>query len=484
MSRNIEKDVLKFLLLMMALLAGCRFTDGWLAWVLVLVGGFASVVGNVRTAITCFIFVPMLMFYSPVLVSGSQLGMAARIGQIVIVFGMLFSPTIRKRKESIPIGGLFAYSIVAIVSSVDGWMPLISYLKIINFVVFVASVILLGKMIQFSDDALYHLRVILLGFAVFIVIGSVVAYFIPSVGYSMEVSKAASWGIYTTGEEVAARAGRSMFNGVLNHSQALANNVPIWFAWTLCDMLLIERRMSRIHMAIIILGPILMYMSRSRTALLTFTVSIIMISFYCVPFSLVPPIVKRRIKRITFAIFSVIVLVAVVAEIHNQTLSRWIRKYDDIYSKDVTLGEALTSSRMGLVEYNMHDFKLNPMLGKGFQVMNWHAAAYKAGRISLVSAPIEKGVLPLMVLGETGVVGATVFTLFLISFYYACVRKKYWALLCLFTAIMASNMSEASFFSPGGAASQWTAAIIGGFGIDLIVKRKSEMFANWYVAHR
>lgn len=483
MLSRLEKDVLKFLFLLAISIAGCRLTNGLFAWLLASMGCLACMSGWLSTAVTCFTFLPLLIYFSPTLVAGTQLGPAVRIGQIAILFSMLLSPSVRNRKESIPLGWLFAYSVVALISSADGWMPLISYLKILNFVLFVTGVILLGKMVQASEKALYQLRVILLGLAVFIVIGSVFAYFVPSVGYSMEVSRAANWGIYTTGEEVAAREGKKLFNGVLNHSQALANNVPLWFAWVLCDMLLVERRLSKLHMAIIIFAPVLMYMSRSRTALVVFVVSMIMISFYCVPVSQMPTVVKRRIKGIICSIGIIIVLVAVVAQIRDDTLSKWIRKYDDPSSDDKSLGEALTSSRMGLVEYNMRDFKLNPMLGKGFQVMDWHAEAYRAGRISLLSAPIEKGVLPLMVLGETGIVGAVVFVIFLISFYSTCAKKKYRVLLCLFTALMASNMSEASFFSPGGAASQWTVAIIGGFGLDLIMKNINAPRINWFAVY-
>lgn len=484
MLNKLEKDVLKFLLLMVVFLLGCRLTDGWFAWVLAVLGCVACIAGKVKVAVTSFIFLPTLIYYSPVLVSGSQLGMAARIGQIAILLSLMISPTVRKRSESVPVGWLFIYSVVAVVSSINGWMPLISYLKILNFVVFVASIALLGKMIQSSDEVLYQLRVILLGFAVFIVLGSVIAYFVPSVGYSMEVSKAAQWGVYTTGEEVAAGEGRKLFNGVLNHSQALANNVPLWFAFVMCDMLLIERKVTRLHMSVILSAPILMYMSRSRTALVVFVVSFIMIAFYSVPFSQMSIAVKRRVKGVAYGFLLIALMGGIVAQIRSQAIVKWIRKEDELTMDNRSLGEAFTATRMGLVEYNLHDFKLNPLLGMGFQVMDWHADAYRSGRISLFSAPIEKGVLPLMVLGETGVIGGIVFICFLVSFYTICSKRQYRILTCLFTGLLASNMSEASFFSPGGAALQWTVVFVGGFGLDLILKNQRKNAAvyeavNW-----
>ena len=305
--------------------------------------------------------------------------------------------------------------------------------------------------------------------------GSILAYFIPSVGYSMEVNKALAWGIEITGKDVASRVGRKYFNGVMNHSQSLANTVPLYQALLLCDMLLIEKKISRMHLLIIIISPLLLYMSRSRTALMIYIVSIIMIYTFCVPLLKIPSNIKIKIKTKMYVILIFILIIATFAQIHTRTLSKWIRKEDNIENDYRSVSEALTSSRMGLVEYNLNDFKLSPIWGKGFQVMNWHDAAYKSKRISLLSAPIEKGVLPLMILGETGIVGTIVFIAFLYSFYSTCIRLKYRVLLCLFTTLLASNMSEASFFSPGGGNMQWIIAVIGGFCLDLIGKKQEEL---------
>ncbi len=350
-------------------------------------------------------------------------------------------------------------------------MPLISYFKILNFVLFVWGIMLLSKAIQAGDEELHQMRVTLLGVSAFVVLGSVFAYFIPSIGYSMEVKKAAFWGMNITGSDVAARAGRKLFNGVMEHSQLLAIITPVCLTWTLCDMLLIQKKISRLHLVIVTVAPVLMFMSRSRTAMLTFVVSIFMIYFCCIPSVKLPPAIKQRLRKTMYGLLAVIIVVITFAQIRYQTLSKWIRKEDNIGADQRSVAEALTASRMGLVEYNLNDFKLNPVFGKGFQVMNWHAQAYKAHRISLLSAPIEKGVLPLMVLGETGLVGACVFIVFLLSFYRTCIRRKYNVLLCMFTIMLATNMSEASFFAPGGSAMLWIFAVIGGFSLDLSCKK-------------
>ena len=470
---QLEKSVAKNLLLFAITLIGCRFTNGAFVGLLAIMGCAAAISGNAKWTVFYFVFLPMLIFLSSVLAYGAYLGNLARIGQIAMLVFMLLSPTLRNRRESIPIGLLFVYSIVAIVSSIDGWMPIISYLKILNFVLFILGIAVIGKMMQNSDEALFQLRSLMLSFAFFIIVGSAVAYFIPSVGYSMEVQKAAIYGIYTTGAEIAAREGQLLFSGVMNHSQTLATNVPLWFAWTMCDMLRNEDgKVPRIHAAILVVAPFLMYLSRSRTAFVVLAVSLVMIWLYLLPKIQIAARAKARIKMAFYFIVFAIIVGILVSQIRNQTLSKWLRKSDDVAGDTRGLMEAVIETRMGLVEYNLNDFKLNPIFGKGFQVMSWHGDAYKTGRISLLSAPIEKGVLPLMVIGETGVVGGIVFFCFLIAFYGACSRKHYMCLMVLFTALLAANMSEASFFSPGGGAAEWTPTVIGGFCLDMITKRR------------
>ena len=481
MLNKLEKDVLKFLLLLLVSLLGCHLTNGWGAWLMVAIGCWACVYSNGSVVITYFVILPLFTYLSPVMVTGAQLGIAARIGPILILFTLLLmsktrlSYAIRKHREDyLPLEWLFVYLTVAVISSINGWMPLISFFKILNFALFVFEIIILSKVIQAGNEELYQTRIILLGWAIFIVVGSILAYFIPSVGYSMEVRKAAIWGIEITGNDVANRVGFKYFNGVMNHSQMLANTIPLCLAWILCDMLSIERKMSRLHMVVIIASPILMYMSRSRTALIIFFISIIMISCYYSTLVNIPNDIKQRIKKMLYIILASAVIIIIFAQIRNKTLSKWIRKEDNLETDYRSIGEAFTSSRLALVEYNLNDFMLNPILGKGFQVMRWHEDAYKAKQISILSAPIEKGLLPLMILGETGIIGAIIFGAFLYSFYTTCIRLKYRILLCLFTSLIASNMSEASFFSPGGSTMQWFIAVIGGFCLDLIIKHQEK----------
>jgi hypothetical protein len=111
------------------------------------------------------------------------------------------------------------------------------------------------------------------------------------------------------------------------------------------------------------------------------------------------------------------------------------------------------------------------MWGMGFQVIADHPRLYQQGKISLFSAPIEKGILPIMVLGETGIIGTAAFLLFLFMFYHDASRKGYTATLTLFSILLGTNFAEATFFSPGGAGGVfWMFTVCGGFLIDMSLK--------------
>ena len=119
----------------------------------------------------------------------------------------------------------------------------------------------------------------------------------------------------------------------------------------------------------------------------------------------------------------------------------------------------------------MADFRMNPAFGMGFQVA-WYTPERVAKTKGLaLSSPIEKGVMPVMILGETGLIGAATFLLFLIAFYVGCSNRRLYITLALFAVLLAVNMGEATFFSPGGpGGTQWMYCIVGGYLLDISLK--------------
>ena len=81
-------------------------------------------------------------------------------------------------------------------------------------------------------------------------------------------------------------------------------------------------------------------------------------------------------------------------------------------------------------------------------------------------------------MGEGGIVGTGIFAVFLIAFYSFCARKQHYCTMTCFTTMLATNIGEATFFSPGGVGGfLWCFAIVGGSVLDAMQKRKM-MYAD------
>ena len=473
-----HKDVLKALVVICAILGLCRVTMGGAAVLVALVGALAVLMRKPGYAAVCYIMFPFFTIFNRTIVGISPVFlMTARLGNLFMIAVMILTGAgfAGRAREKLPIAWLFAYCVVACISSIDGWMPFISYLKIAQFVLFLSGLLFITRILQQSDESLYQLRCVFMAMAIIFLWGSILSRFIPSVGYSMTLQQMADYGIEMTGEELAASEGMWLFNGLTFHSQALAPIVAFMAAWVLCDMLLVERRFTLLHSAVLAAAPVLLYFSRSRGGLLDIVAVMFTAIFVCVPRAKLAVAVKSRLMQLLILAAASLVTIGIIGQIRNQTLSKWLRKTDDVGGDTRSLKEAFTGSRQALVEYNLNDFKLNPLFGKGFQVMRGMEQAYRAKMITWYSASVEKGVTPYVILGETGLVGTGVFLIFLCVFYGTCLKRRYLALLTLFTCFLVTNLADSSLFSPGGGGGfGWIISCVGGFSIDLMAIRLNQ----------
>lgn len=477
------RDVFKALMAISAILLACKFTAGGMAVVVALAGAYFALQRKPGYLAICYVLFPMFMSFNRVVVGLNPVFlMTARLGNLfMIAVMMLTGAGMQGRvREHLPILWMFAYCVVACISSIDGWMPLISYLKIVQFVLFLIGLLFVARIIQQSDQGLYQLRCAMMAIAIIMLCGSLLVRFIPSVGFSMMVAQAESWGFAVTGTEIAKSEGMTLFNGMVCHSQMLAPVVAMMAAWVLCDMILVAKRFTWIHGSALMTAPILLYMSRSRGGLLDIMAVLVTVIFVCVPRARLAQAVRSKLTLIVMGASAALVVVAIVAQVRTQAISRWLRKVEDVHGDTRTLQEAFTDSRTASIAYNLNDFRLNPFFGKGFQVVRGMDRAYRANQLSLFSAPVEKGVTPYVILGETGLLGAGVFFIFLVAFYTTCLKRRYLALLTLFTCTLVTNLADSTLFSPGGLGGfLWIVSCVGGFGIDLISIRQAHGVWSW-----
>jgi hypothetical protein len=298
----------------------------------------------------------------------------------------------------------------------------------------------------------------------------------PAVSYSTSLRGALAYGGVEYENEIAKEiAGgssnsTSLFCGILSHSQALSPVAGLSFAFVACDMLFIEKRFRLPHLITLVLLVPIMFMTRSRLAFMILAASLVIINFFTVRKINVTRRVKQAMSNGMLAFTALVMIFAVVMEVKDHSISRWLRKTDDLGGDTRDLGEALTQSREGVMERSMWEFRRSPIFGSGFQVMLEHQYMFKKGEM-VFTAPIEKGVLPVMVLGETGVVGSIFFAFFVLSFLVTCMSRKLYVTLTMFLLLIVSNMGEATFFSPGGIGGVlYILSIVGGFALDSVLK--------------
>ena len=469
------KRVIKTLFTIAIIILACRFTKGAAALAVALFGGFFAMQGKADKFLMCYLLLPFMIILNPlVLGANGTFYVFVRVSNYLLIgMSVLRGVVGGAGALPLPVRLLFVYLFVACLSSATGWFPKISYLKIANFLLFLTGLYCASRDMQRSDRVLHHIRVTFLSFAVIVFWGSVFVLPFPAIAYLTTARRMIeSVGFSEANAVIGAQEGMRLFAGILNHSQTLGPLSVSFAVWVLCDMLLVMRRFSKIHLSILMVAPVVFYMTRSRTAIASFVMALFILFFYAVNKVQIGAAIKAKVRRMFMVFLGVLVMAAIGTELHSQTMSRWLRKQDDVAGDQRSMMEAMTSSRMGKIEILMQDFYRNPLLGMGFQVDETLPFRYQEGSAGLLSASVEKGNVFVTVLSETGLIGGCVFFAFLFSFYSTCLRYGYMALMTMMSCFLAANLGECVFFSPtamGGIL--WLCTAVGGFAIDLIVIR-------------
>ena len=478
------KDVTKGMVLLLLAMLACKYSMGGGAIVIALIAFAMAVTGRVGWAIIGYCLFPFLVVMNPfVLPKEGITGMVLRLAPMVLSVALVVTGASRTGRNQIPLNLIYLYLLIAGLCSMGGYYPMISYLKIINCLILFIGLGLGFRNIDKRPGDVAIIRRFFLVITAFVVWGSIaVLILFPGAAYMTSLRNViAKEGMEVAEAQLAMMTGVKLFAGITNQSQCLATVLPCSLAWLACDMFFIEKRLSKFHVLTIVAGLPLVYMTRSRSAMLTSAMAASFIYFYCLNKVNLRLSIRRKMKGLMLLMGVVVVITAGVMEVRNQSISKWLRKTEDVTSDQKTLGEAITQSRLGKVEENMADFRSSPVFGTGFQVtydMKYRFAHHDG---LILSASLEKSILPLMVLGETGVVGSIFFWLFIIVFYTTCVKKRYYCCATLHTVFLVTNMAEATYFSPGGAGGyMWVLCVGGGFVIDMMAlyHRRMEAIAR------
>ncbi len=457
----------------------CRVTSDYFAAVIVLAGILTALANKPGRALIFFLFLPFLGLINPLIFPRTLVYMLiTRIGGVIMTFALFIASQQRTGRESLPLGVLGVYIFVSLISSAEGYYPVISYLKLFSFLQFIIAIYVGTRNLHHYPEELFELRAAFFAFCCIVILGSILVLPFPSVAYYTSlrgwienegVEEAVSF--YNTNTEA-----MHLFSGVMNHSQTLAVVLACCVGWVFADMVIVEQRISKIHLVLLACSPMLAFLTRSRLSLLTFVVMFTVMTCYCFPRMKVGLRLRGHVRMLMMAGLVLLILALIVMQVRSQAFSRFIRKTEDVSADNRTAMEAFTATRMGAIENGLRDFMRNPIFGSGFQVADYTPMMVQQGMHKWYSSPIEKSLLPMIVLGESGLIGTFVFCVFLFVFYVTCSRKHYYVTISLFTIFLATNLGEGTFFSVNGIGGVvWILSVVGGFLIDLAAKGKVQI---------
>lgn len=244
----------------------------------------------------------------------------------------------------------------------------------------------------------------------------------------------------------------SGFQGLLSHPQAFGLSMAFLATWASARMLSVKRKWYW-TLLVFLLAVFLTIVSEARTA------GVALVFAIFVSLALVRLTSKKRMKLlfpafqsknfsffVLGAVLVLLVLAPKIAEVANKFLTKSGRA-------DVSdLISAFKLSRGVLYLPMLENIASAPWKGIGYGVPSdpQSLAVQRDPLFGLpVSAPVEKGVMPLAILEELGILGFGIFVLWLLIMCRYAIKGGVTGLAIILVVLLV-NLGEAMLFSPGG----------------------------------
>lgn len=366
---------------------------------------------------------------------------------------------LKKSKVTTPLLSLLMYIAYMYLVSQQGWMPLISTLKLtlflITFLAFYSVGTAAATRISMRPEAL---RSVFLSFACFLIFGSIALIPFPSISLMRVEAFFLQYGYYPEG---------SLFMGMMNHSQALGPIAVFCAIFLLADWLFSVKKWSKLYTILFICTPILVYKTGSRTAMGTFLAGALFVFFFFMRARGMGARWKERVLVLGFFLGLCGALCLFATPQMRESVTHFIFKtHGEGIEKHEQTFERLTSTRQGLVDAMKENIADSPAIGNGFQVSKEMQYLEVTNFAQVLSAPVEKGVWIYAVMEEGGYFGMAIFLLFLlISFTLLLSCKAYIGASLLFILTI-SNLGEFTFFSMSGSGGIYWIFIFIGLALD------------------
>lgn len=453
------KNVYKLLGIFLLVCASMIMTRGWS---FVVVSGIAISTLFMKK-VEKLLFWVFLITISPninqaIMPSGAAYTITYRfVCTFIGLYGTLLFLSRRPAKPIVPLFGIMVYLVYMLIPSSVGWCPIVSYLKILLFVVVYMSVAYIANTaIKSSNFEVARLREIFLAFSMFIILGSLILIPFPGISY-MNAQDILDAGSVIPG---------SLFKGVTYHSQALGMVTCALLTVLMADLIFNIQKPNKLYMLLIVCGVFIMYKSATRTAMGTFLGSSAMMTWIMMRARNVKSSWRNRVTGALLGLFALASIATLVIPSVRDGVVKFALKYNqEAVAKDFNIDEAV-ATRSGSVESQMHNFYKRPSIGWGFQVSE--QVAEMAARMPGVplSAPVEKGVWVSAILEEGGIFGGIIYGAYFLITFGLLWSKRLYVGTTIFIALHVSNLGELTMFTMTGAGGIWHMLVFLGIVFD------------------
>jgi O-antigen ligase len=272
-----------------------------------------------------------------------------------------------------------------------------------------------------------------------------------------------------------ARDGRG-FQGLLNHPQTLGVFLTPCACFLWGDFIFNGKKQRITSIILIFIIHYLLFITLARTALIALIISLFLVFLFS-------PLFRKNFTILFKKHYFLIVISIAIVFIYfyfNYSFSSFFEEYVLKGSGTNEIGEAFEKSRGFLLIRAWDSFLENPILGIGFGVSfeDYFNPIYDKITGIPISAPVEKSLLPIVVLEELGILGFCLFIPFILSIVipiFKSINKSY-PLLVL--GCLMINIGEAVFFSI--AALGLYLWLLLGWAMSTLELNKNNLFIQYY----
>lgn len=345
-----------------------------------------------------------------------------------------------------PFAGIFIYITWEALISAQGFEPMVSYLKIILFIpIYLAFYGTANELTSSCKVNSREVRSVVIAIGMLIILGSFVLWPFPGISQLKAISTDDAAKI----AEMVAQ-GDSLFMGIANHSQALGPVLSVLMTLMLGDIIFGIKRWAPLYIVTLVIGFFLIIKTSSRTSMGALLAGVAILFWL---FNLARRIDSRWRSKVISSMFllsiMMIITIFAVSSVRERVIGFALKRNAIgayVGSEDLTFLN-ITSSRQGLVDAALENFKEKPFTGNGFQVSEKMKYEHRSTLLEYMSAPIEKGVWPTAVLEEGGFPGLIFFSGFLLYCFFTLVKLRAYIGAGTFFVFTITNLGEFTFFS-------------------------------------